>query len=29
VYELARPEFEKDLGGAEGAAKLEKKHPAN
>ncbi|KAL2263336.1 hypothetical protein VTK26DRAFT_7216 [Humicola hyalothermophila] len=27
--ELPRPDFEKDLGGFEGAAKLEKKHPAN
>lgn len=27
--ELPRPDFEKDLGGAEGAAKLEKKDHAN
>ncbi|KAK4135516.1 hypothetical protein BT67DRAFT_441164 [Trichocladium antarcticum] len=27
--ELPRPDFEKDLGGVEGAAKLERKHPDN
>ncbi|KAK3369207.1 hypothetical protein B0T24DRAFT_681240 [Lasiosphaeria ovina] len=28
AFELQRPDFEKDLGGREGAAKLESKHPA-
>jgi hypothetical protein len=27
--ELPRPDFEKDLGGVEGAKKLESKHPLN
>lgn len=29
LLELTRPDFEKDLGGLEGAAKLQRKHPAN
>ncbi|KAK4114386.1 hypothetical protein N656DRAFT_767359 [Canariomyces notabilis] len=28
-FELPRPDFEKDLGGMEGASKLKSKHPAN
>ncbi|KAK3368248.1 hypothetical protein B0H63DRAFT_528620 [Podospora didyma] len=29
AFEIPRPDFDKDLGGVEGAAKLESKHPAN